>query len=360
MFRYTLTNPFFLLMLALMALTTSLELGPMRWIPAVLQAGGLHGILVLVWISGWMVVLRLLAGHFVERLAPTGMLRVAAILTGSGLFLLSFAQGLWTAFAAATVFAWGVAFFFPTMVGVVSERMPRTGSLGIVLTAGIGLGMAGAVGVPLMGKLADGYLAESLPAAETTAVLQRVTQAFPANLTRAQETRDLAALGYREREVQEALTASEGALAAATQAGGVHGDATANALRAIVATAIPGEPLVGEANAILQPAEALGGQRSFRYVAPAALIRVRVFGLMYLRDRRQGGDRAVRLERAALVLLALAGMGGTAAAQARPAPASPAAGRMRVLFLGDNGHHRPTQRAKEILPILAATGIDLF
>jgi MFS family permease len=48
--------------------------GPMRWVPAVLQAGGLHGILVLVWISGWMVVLRSLAGHFVERLSPPGML----------------------------------------------------------------------------------------------------------------------------------------------------------------------------------------------------------------------------------------------------------------------------------------------
>jgi hypothetical protein len=220
--------------------------------------------------------------------------------------------------------------------------------------------MAGAVGVPLMGKLADGYLAESLPAAETTAVLERVTQAFPAYITRAQETSDLAALGYREREVQEALTASEGGLAAAAQAGGVHGDATANALRAIVATAIPEEPLVGEANAILQPAEAQGGQRSFRYVAPAALILVLVFGLMFLRDRRQGGYRAVRLEQAALVLLALTGLAGTAAAQARPAAALPSDDRMRVLFLGDNGHHRPTQRAKEILPVLAANGIDLF
>src|SRR5688572_25961558 len=206
MFRYTLTNPLFLLMLLMMAITTSMELGPMRWIPAVLQANGLHGILVLVWISGWMVVLRALAGHFVERLQPTGMLLTAAILTGSGLFLLSYADGTWTAFAAATVFAWGVAFFFPTMVGVVSEKMPRTGSLGIVLTAGVGLGMAGAVGVPTMGKLADGYLAESLPI-ETTALLQRVDAKFPEYITRAQQATDLASLGYREREVEDALAA---------------------------------------------------------------------------------------------------------------------------------------------------------
>ena len=350
MFRYTLTNPFFLMMLGLMAITTSMELGPMRWVPAVLQAGGLHGILVLVWISGWMVVLRALAGHFVERLAPTGMLLTAATLIGTGLFLLSFARGTWTAFAAATVFAWGVAFFFPTMVGVVSERVPKTGSLGIVLMAGMGLGMSGAVGVPLMGKLADRYLAESLPPA-TLGVLQRADERLPAHVAQAQAATDLRSLGYLLREVEDAHAATRAALAANEQTGSINNDATANALRAIVATAIPNEPLIAEANAILQPAEAHGGQRSFRYVAPAALILIVAFGTMYRRDRRRGGYRAVRLERVASILLL---------ATAGAAPALAAQERLRVLFLGDNGHHRPTQRAQQLLPALARNGIDLF
>jgi putative membrane-bound dehydrogenase-like protein len=370
MFRYTLTNPFFLLMITMMAITTSMELGPMRWVPAVLQAGGLHGILVLVWISGWMVVLRSLAGHFVERLAPTGMLLTAATLTGTGLFLLSFAQGTLTAFAAATVFAWGVAFFFPTMVGVVSERVPRTGSLGIVLTAGIGLGMSGAVGVPLMGRLADRYLAESLPTS-TSGVLQRVDQQFPAHVLRAQGTSDLTALGFRVREVEEALVATRMALVVNDSTGNIHNDATANALRAIVATAIPGEPLVGEANAILQPAEALGGKQSFRYVAPGALLLILVFGVMYMRDRARGGYKAVKLERIVAVALLLCALPARKAQSAEGIESdsrvtsheSPQQGtpqRLRVLFLGDNGHHRPTQRAQQVLPALARNGIDLF
>lgn len=367
MFRYTLSNPFFLLMLAMMAITTSMELGPMRWVPAVLQAAGLHGILVLVWISGWMVVLRALAKHAVARLAPTGMLLTAATLTGTGLFLLSFAQGTGAAFAAATIFAWGVAFFFPTMVGVVSERRPKTGSLGIVLMAGMGLGMSGAVGVPLMGKLADRYLAESLPVS-TLDVLGRAAQRLPEYVARAQGTADLASLGYRPREVEEALTATHAALAARERTGSLANDATANALRAIVATAIPNEPLVGEANAILQPAEAVGGQRSFRYVAPVALILIIAFGTMYLRDRRRGGYRVVRLERAAspVMLVAMVATTACAGGQRGSAPVAPApeltrsAERLRVLFLGDNGHHRPTQRAQELLPALARNGIDLF
>jgi fucose permease len=301
MFRYTFTSPHFLLMLLMMAITTSLELGPMRWIPAVLQAGGMHGILVLVWISGWMVALRLLAHGFVERLSPPGLLLAASILTGGGLFLLSFVTGLWSALAAATIFAWGVAFFFPTMVGTVSERLPRTGSLGIVLTAGVGLGMAGALGVPLRGGLADRYLAEELPLAETEAVLQQVDQQFPAYIERAQRTADLAELGYRESEVQDALNATRVALDELARTGTVQNDASANALRVIAATAIPGEPLVGQANGIVQPAEAIGGQKSFRYVAPAALVLIAVFGAMYMNDRRRGGYRAERLERQHIV-----------------------------------------------------------
>jgi len=359
MFRFTLTSPLFLLMLVLMAITTSIELGPMRWVPAVLQSAGLHGILVLVWISGWMVLLRSLAGHAVERLQPTGMLLAAAILTGSGLFLLSFATEPWSAFGAATVFAWGVAFFFPTMVGVVSEKLPKTGSLGIVLTAGIGLGMSGLVGVPLMGKLADRYLADALPAT-TLSLLQKADRTLQTYVNPVDNKEILQ--GYRQREVLDALVATRAALAAAEQTGSHNNTASAQALRAIVATAIPNEPLVAEANAMLQPAEAAGGQRSFRFVAPIALVLIFVFGAMYSADRRRGGYRAVRLGATATALLLAVMLPSIAEAQSSGArrKAVIESMRLRVLFLGDNGHHRPAERAKDLVPVLAKNGIDLF
>ena len=374
MFKFTFTSPFFLLMLAMMAITTSLELGPMRWIPSVLQSGGMHGILVLVWISGWMAVLRGLSGHAIARFSPTGMLLGAATLTGTGLVLLSYAEGLGMALAAATVFAWGIAFFFPTMVGVVSERVPRTGSLGIVLTAGIGLGMSGAVGVPLMGKLADGYLAEALPV-ETTALLQRVDSQFTPALANATNG-GAEPLSFRPGDVREALDRTRAALTLASSSGSIAHDETATALRAIVGSGFPDAGLLAEANGILQPAELAGGKRAFRTVSPAALLLILVFATMYLRDRRRGGYRAERLKVAALLVLAFglsacattpgtasgvaggAARGPTAQAAARGAPAPNE--RLRVLFLGDNGHHQPSRRAKELTPVLAAQGIDLF
>jgi fucose permease len=296
MFRYTLTHPLFLLMLAMMAITTSIELGPMRWVPAMLESGGMHGILVLVWISGWMVVLRLLASHFVEQLSPPGMILMAAILTGTGLLGLSFASGLWAALIVATLFAWGVAFFFPTMVGLVSERMPKTGSLGIVLLAGVGLGMSGIAGVPVMGKIADRYLAEALNPAETIALLERVKAEYPAYVDRA--AGGGSELGYSVQDVKEALAATDTALEQHRANGTIQGDDTANALRAVIAARLPGDALAAQAAATLQPAEAYGGQRSFRYVAPAALILIAVFGTMYVRDRQRGGYKVVQLERA--------------------------------------------------------------
>ncbi len=49
----------------------------------------------------------------------------------------------------------------------------------------------------------------------------------------------------------------------------------------------------------------------------------------------------------ALVVLCFAGV----------ADAAPA--RLRILFLGDNGHHRPADRFRQLSPVMAKRGIDL-
>src|SRR5690606_12657582 len=118
---YTFTHPLVLLLIFIKMITLSLELGPMRWITDILTNAGVNGLLVFAWITGLMAVLRLFAGPIVERLAPTGILISAALLTGTGLLLFSvFDSGLVPLMLAATIFAFGVAFFFPTMVGLMS------------------------------------------------------------------------------------------------------------------------------------------------------------------------------------------------------------------------------------------------
>src|SRR5688500_18009279 len=42
----------------------------------------------------------------------------------------------------------------------------------------------------------------------------------------------------------------------------------------------------------------------------------------------------------------------------RPTPPVTSADPIRVLFLGDRGHHKPGERAAQLLPYLAARGIE--
>ena len=142
MLKASLGRPLFLLLFVCMTLTASIELGPNRWIPAILEAGGLAGILVLCYINGLMAILRQFAGPVVGKLSPTGILLGSAVVSGLGLVALSFTPLSMAVVIPATLFAVGVCYFWPTMLGVVSERVPKGGELALAL-----MGVAGNVGV---------------------------------------------------------------------------------------------------------------------------------------------------------------------------------------------------------------------
>ncbi|MBI2498090.1 MAG: MFS transporter [Opitutae bacterium] len=155
-------RPGFLLMVGCMLLTAATELGPSQWIPNILSHAGVSGILVLVWITGLMAVGRQFAGVFVHRLSPPGMLLVSAVLSAAGLWAISRADGPML-FGAATVFAFGVCFFWPTMLGFVSENHPRTGALGLAIMGGAGV-LSTSIILPLIGRFYDAGIAARLPA----------------------------------------------------------------------------------------------------------------------------------------------------------------------------------------------------
>ncbi|MET0636611.1 MAG: MFS transporter [Chitinophagaceae bacterium] len=153
MFRACL-NPLFLVMLICMMLTAATELGTNQWLGALLQGAGISGILILVLINGIMALGRSFAGPVVHRLNPTGMLIGSMLLTAIGLVMMSKAEGS-MAVVAAVIFAIGLCFVWPTMLGFVAEYLPRTGALGLSLTGGFGM-LSVALIVPLMGRWYDG------------------------------------------------------------------------------------------------------------------------------------------------------------------------------------------------------------
>jgi MFS family permease len=153
-------NPLFLIMIACMFLTAATELGTTTWIQALLEGSGISGILVLVFIFGIMALGRSFAGPVVHRLNPNGMLIFSAIFAGIGLVLLSMVSG-YAAFAAAAVYAIGICFFWPTMLGFVSEYLPKTGALGLSLMGGAGMFSVSLI-LPVMGRWLDNAKAKAI------------------------------------------------------------------------------------------------------------------------------------------------------------------------------------------------------
>ncbi|WP_396602186.1 MFS transporter [Algibacter sp. R77976] len=147
-------KPLFLFMVACMFLTAASELGTTQRIESLLKESVAAPLLVLAFINGIMALGRLFAGPVVHKLSPSGMLLYSAIFTFVGLWLLTITSGGMT-FVAAAVFAVGVTFFWPTMLGFVAEYLPETGALGLSIMGGAGMFSVSLV-LPIMGKLMDG------------------------------------------------------------------------------------------------------------------------------------------------------------------------------------------------------------
>lgn len=162
-------SPGFLLMVLCMFMTAATELGPSQWIPSIIEHSGVSGILVLVWITGLMAVGRHFAGTFVHKLSPIGMLIGSAILSALGLYAMSHASGVML-YGAATVFAFGVCFFWPTMLGYVAENFRKTGALGLAIMGGAGMFSAGKL-LPYIGRWYDAGIAARMPAGATAATV---------------------------------------------------------------------------------------------------------------------------------------------------------------------------------------------
>jgi MFS family permease len=148
-------RPTFWIFPAIMLLTASAELAPGSWVDVALsQTVGMPGILVLVYVSAIMFVMRHFAGPLERRFSDMGLLWFCTVPAAIGLYLLSVANTPVTALVAATLWAFGVCFMWPTMLAATSRRYPRGGSWSIGI-----VGFAGALAIyfvlPQIGAIYD-------------------------------------------------------------------------------------------------------------------------------------------------------------------------------------------------------------
>jgi hypothetical protein len=130
------------------------EIGTDGWITEAMKEFAAENefppVAVLIYTSMIMLVLRFFAGPIIKVLTPLGLLVISAILAIAGLTWLSVAEA-GVLIVAATLYGLGKTFFWPTMLGIVSEQTPRGGALTLNAISGIGMLAVGAIGFPLLG-----------------------------------------------------------------------------------------------------------------------------------------------------------------------------------------------------------------
>jgi len=156
-------QPVLLVLLALHALVGYVELGTDSWIANLMtNIASMQGILVLVYTSSIMFALRFFAGPIVHKISPLGLLCSCAGLAMTGLVWLGNSTMGVAVFLAATIYGVGKTFFWPTMLGVVSERFPKGGALTLGAVGAAGVFSGGLLGTPGIGYIQDYYAAGRL------------------------------------------------------------------------------------------------------------------------------------------------------------------------------------------------------
>lgn len=148
-----LKNPLFLFMMVCMTLTATSEFIPQQWVETILGSSGASPMLVLALVTGIMALGRFFAGPIVHKLNPIGVLWMSAIITAIAIYFMSIADGSMI-YVAAALFALGVCYFWPTMIGFISEYTSKTGALGMSLVGGAGM-FATSIWNPIIGSRLD-------------------------------------------------------------------------------------------------------------------------------------------------------------------------------------------------------------
>jgi MFS family permease len=170
----TLFAPILLFLFLLHGLIGYVELGTDSWIQNITNtvlANKNWALIAFIWTNVLMFTLRFFAGPIVHKISPIGLLFGSAVVGTLGLWLLGqpFTNSIVLWMAAVTIYGIGKTFYWPTMLGVISERYPQGGALALGFSGGIGMIVAGFFGGPGIGYkqdyFASRYIFERDPAA---------------------------------------------------------------------------------------------------------------------------------------------------------------------------------------------------
>ncbi len=159
-------KPLFFFMCVLMIPLATTELGTDAWIrelmaPVLKKSYALDAGWAIVASAFIMMILRFFAGPILKHFSPPMVLTISSLFSMLGLIVLSGSSGM-IIFGAFVLYAVGQTFYWPTMLGFVSERYPRGGALTLNSVSAIGLLSVGIIGAPVMGVFYDNHLSDGV------------------------------------------------------------------------------------------------------------------------------------------------------------------------------------------------------
>lgn len=160
-----LIGPFFLILLFAHACVGYVELGTDSWINKItgkILSSAALGTTLFIYTSLLMTGLRFFAGPIVHKISSLGLLFASAIIGAAGLYLISIGDSVPFLFFAATIYAIGKTFLWPTMLGVVGERFPQSATVAMALMGFAGMTSAGSLGGPGIGYKQDYFASQHI------------------------------------------------------------------------------------------------------------------------------------------------------------------------------------------------------
>jgi hypothetical protein len=173
-------TPLFIFMCVGMTLTAFSEFAT-QWAQLILAKSGAEPMIIVALIYGVMTIGRYFGGEFVHKFDQTGVLLGGAVFTTIGIFLLSTQTGP-MAYLAAIIYAMGICYFWPNMIGFVAEKMPLSGAIGMSVVGAFGM-FSTSIVQPIIGGWIDsagakaasmGLQGDELELAAGQATLQRM------------------------------------------------------------------------------------------------------------------------------------------------------------------------------------------
>lgn len=276
------------------AMVGYVELGTDSWIAKItgtIMASPALGLLLFVYTSGLMFVLRFFAGPIVERISPLGLLAVSAVFGATGLTMLGNAEGAVMCIVAATIYGIGKTFLWPTMLGVVSEQFPKGGAITIGAIGGVGMLSAGLLGGPGIGFLQDVNASAALRASDVSVYERYKAGSENSFLWLKTVGLDGAKVGVLEDDGKEAARAL-----ALLEKQGAGADAIANQKATVDWWETVAKPEAEHDKPLVEAAGLTGGRRALTLTAyvPAAMFVCYMLLLGYFQI--QGGYRQETLD----------------------------------------------------------------